>query len=218
MAIKTADALVGVAVVAAGGFLLYAYLQRGPASPPPGPNGGVPPGDLVVVPTEAEIQGVATQAEVKRLRALFEQAFANGQITRSEYLRLFIASFRQSYYLDFYLRGGDWIGVATEYWQRTEGVTNVDILHTIYMELYNFQKGNWPIKEQLASIQQNLVRVWISRNGVWYMYDPADMQGSDLYEIYQGDTVSIYVTRVSVLTYGGRSYNLAGGSWNEIIW
>ena len=96
--------------------------------PPPPP----PPPDL---PTVADILATRTEAERQRLRNIFEEAYAAGQITREQYDELYIAYIRQGYFLDLYLRGGTWVDAAGEYLARTEGVDNFALLGSIYSDI-----------------------------------------------------------------------------------
>ena len=52
-----------------------------------------------------------------------------------------------------------------------------------------------PIAQEIASISQYVVRVWVYRGGNWLMYDPADLPGSTLTSINNGESVDIEVSQ-----------------------
>lgn len=68
-----------------------------------------------------------------------------------------------------------------------------------------------------ASISSYLISAWVMRGSKWYMYDPADIIGSDLTYVQEGEYVQIRVTQNCTLTYGTKSWVLASG-WNTITW
>jgi hypothetical protein len=50
------------------------------------------------------------------------------------------------------------------------------------------------LSKAIASIQQYVIRIWVYRNGEWLMYDPADLPGSNLTYLYNGESVNIQVS------------------------
>ena len=68
-----------------------------------------------------------------------------------------------------------------------------------------------------ASISSYLTRAWVMRGSTWFMYDPADLIGSDLTYVQEGEYIQILVTQNCTLTYGTKSWPLASG-WNTITW
>ena len=73
------------------------------------------------------------------------------------------------------------------------------------------------IGTQLAGISTQLVRVWGYTGGTWYLYDPADLAGSDLTTLTSGAGYWINVNAACTLIYGAYSYTLSAG-WNLIGW
>jgi hypothetical protein len=73
------------------------------------------------------------------------------------------------------------------------------------------------IGTQLAGINTQLVRVWGYSGGTWYLYDPADVAGSDLTTLTSGAGYWIDVNAACTLVYGAYSYPLTAG-WNLIGW
>jgi hypothetical protein len=71
------------------------------------------------------------------------------------------------------------------------------------------------IGTQLASISTYVVRVWGYSNGTWYLYDPADLAGSDLTTLTHGNGYWINVSADCTMVYGGFSKALTAG-WNLI--
>jgi hypothetical protein len=74
----------------------------------------------------------------------------------------------------------------------------------------------WPIIQQVASIAANLVDVW-SMVYPQQLYDPYNLPASDLQEMLVGQQYTIEVVLPSVLSYGGKTWNLAQGQ-NLIVW
>lgn len=77
--------------------------------------------------------------------------------------------------------------------------------------------GSAPVPAAFASIKDKLVRAWVLRDSTWFMYDPADLIGSNLTYVETGEVISISVTQDCTLTYGGKSWQLKAG-WNNIKW
>ncbi len=75
----------------------------------------------------------------------------------------------------------------------------------------------WLIETQLASIMIYLKDAWVFRSGTWYLYVAYNRPASNLQEIYPGETVYIEVLQNCVLSYGGKTWNLAAGE-NTITW
>jgi hypothetical protein len=70
---------------------------------------------------------------------------------------------------------------------------------------------------QLAGISSQLVRVWGYTNGTWYLYDPADLAGSDLTTLVPGAGYWINANAACTLIYNIYSYSLNAG-WNLVGW
>jgi len=70
---------------------------------------------------------------------------------------------------------------------------------------------------QLSGISSQLVRVWGYGNGTWYLYDPADLAGSNLTTLTGGGGYWVNVSPACTLIYGAYSYPLSAG-WNLIGW
>ena len=68
-----------------------------------------------------------------------------------------------------------------------------------------------------AGISDQLVRVWGYAAGVWQMYDPLDVPGSDLPSLTAGLGYWVKVSADATLTYGQNSLPLTTG-WNLIGW
>ena len=75
------------------------------------------------------------------------------------------------------------------------------------------------IEDQLASIiyPPYLVDVWVYRGGEWLVYAYPPIPQNTLQELYAGETVYIEVLQNCVLSYGGKTWNLAAGE-NTITW
>jgi hypothetical protein len=73
------------------------------------------------------------------------------------------------------------------------------------------------VSVQLGGISTQLVRVWGYSSGTWYLYDPADVAGSDLVSLTSGAGYWIDVSGNCTLIYGAYSYPMAAG-WNLIGW
>lgn len=153
------------------------------------------------------------------------------EMPESQREELAALAWRRRYYLELRSQGVYWYPVAEEYWQRTEGISNIDRLRAIYMEMLATgppppTPREWPIEEQLASCwsyisgcgtrADNKV-VWAYRNGGWLMYDFWDPIGSNLMTFTSGDVAYLYLTQACTLTYGGRSWSLVPG-WNDFVW
>ncbi len=82
---------------------------------------------------------------------------------------------------------------------------------------FTLTAGQVGIGTQLAGISTQLVRVWTYGNGTWYMYDPADLAGSNLASLNPGDGFWIDVNADCTLIYGAHSYTLSAG-WNLKGW
>jgi len=56
--------------------------------------------------------------------------------------------------------------------------------------------GSGPLAIQIAmsGIWSFVLRVWCFQNGVWKMYDPSDIENSDLVTLYTGDTLGILMS------------------------
>lgn len=50
------------------------------------------------------------------------------------------------------------------------------------------------VEDAIASIRPYVRRIWVRRNDTWYMYDPYDSIGTDLYTLKSGEKVHILVT------------------------
>ncbi|MBE0481262.1 MAG: IPT/TIG domain-containing protein, partial [Dehalococcoidia bacterium] len=73
------------------------------------------------------------------------------------------------------------------------------------------------VASALATVADELVRVWGYFAGEWQMYDPADEVGSDLDNLTPGRGYWVKVSEDCTLIYGGFSYELTAG-WNNIGW
>jgi hypothetical protein len=73
------------------------------------------------------------------------------------------------------------------------------------------------VQSQTTGIASSLVRIWGYSGGTWYMYDPADLAGSNLATLTSGAGYWVDVNAAGTLIYGGFSYPLIAG-WNLIGW
>lgn len=74
---------------------------------------------------------------------------------------------------------------------------------------------SWPIVTQLSSISPYVLRVTDVAGTLWYDSPPAP--GDNLKELIPGQNYWIEVLQACLLSYGGKSWNLAA-DWNLITW
>ena len=96
------------------------------------------------------------------------------------------------------------------------GAVGVGIIYFIY-SLRKKTGLKVLVTQAFASISSYLTRAWVMRGSTWYMYDPADLIGSDLTYVQEGEYIQISVTQNCTLTYGTKSWPLTSG-WNTITW
>ena len=83
----------------------------------------------------------------------------------------------------------------------------------------SFSIGEAPptVASAMTSISAQLIRVWGYAAGVWEMYDPADVPGSDLAALTAGRGYWVKVTEDVTLIFGGNTYDLTA-PWYLLGW
>lgn len=87
--------------------------------------------------TKQQIEAATSLDELANLRALFEADYKAGVITYAQYIILYTAYLRRSYYLDLYLRGGTWELAAEDFWAKTADITDYTKLYSIYLQYFD---------------------------------------------------------------------------------
>jgi len=162
------------------------------------------PGAAITVSPNTGMAGTSAQLSGTGFRAYFPMTIKIGGYTLSSQA---LTAADGTFAFTFTVPG---LAPGVQVVQASDGTNTATTFYTITAAPVS-------VSAQLAGISSQLVRVWGYGNGTWFLYDPADLAGSNLTTLTSGGGYWINVNAACTLVYGPNSYPLIAG-WNLKGW